>query len=71
MWGIVGKEKDSAFVDMARDENMHQLDFEDYEDAVKYAEEQGYETYEIVLTSHTSKLARKVMGVTEYATIKR
>ena len=65
MWGIVGVEKDSMFPDMARDEKMHQLDFDDYEKAVQYAEEKEYKSYEIVLTSHTSKLARKVMGVTE------
>ena len=65
MWSICGVEKDSMFPDMARDKNMHQLDFEDYEEAVAYAKAKEYQSYEIVLTSHTSKLARQVMGVSK------
>lgn len=66
MWAIVGIEKDSMFPDVARDDQMKQLDFELFDDAVAYAEKEEYKEYEIVLTSRTSKLARRVMGIARY-----
>ena len=66
MWTIIGIEKDSMFPDVARDDQMKQLDFELFDEAVAYAEKEEYKEYEIVLTSRTSKLARRVMGIARY-----
>lgn len=66
MWTIVGIEKDSMFPDVARNDQMKQLDFELFDEAVAYAEKKEYKQYEIVLTSRTSKLARRVMGIARY-----
>ena len=66
MWTIIGIEKDSMFPDVARNDQMKQLDFELFDEAVAYAEKEEYKEYEIVLTSRTSKLARRVMGIARY-----